>query len=239
MLLINVYYLTSNTKKYKVKNKQHHIIMKNSAQKVYYCENCKYHTKTISDFKRHLTSNIHIENKEKHKKPVEIEKIIIYSCTECDKIYKSRNSLKYHNEIHEKKKCEDLMKQLKEINEKLQKLKEDNEKIQKLKEKNEKLQNTIKLIKSMKNVNKKKVISHALKTKVWYTWIGKNIGATSCSCCEINEITQMNFNCGYIQAESKGGSRLVENLKPVCKSCKLSMGTQNMWDFKIWMDLKY
>lgn len=42
----------------------------------------------------------------------------------------------------------------------------------------------------------------------------------------------MNFNCGHIQAEYKGGDQSIDNLKPICQSCNSSMGTQNMDDFK-------
>ena len=49
---------------------------------------------------------------------------------------------------------------------------------------------------------------------------------------KVNEITQMNFNCGHIQAESQRGDQSVDNLKPVCQSCNSSMGTQNMDEFK-------
>lgn len=60
----------------------------------------------------------------------------------------------------------------------------------------------------------------------------KSVGATKCPCCEVNEITQMNFNCGHIQAEYKGGDQSIDNFKPICQSCNSSMGTQNMDDFK-------
>lgn len=224
--------------------------MNKKTQKVFYCENCKYYSSDMSNFKRHLISNIHIENQEKFKKLTETKRITIYHCLECDKIYKSQNSLQHHNKMHEKKNRENLIKKLNEDNNELQKklrndseilikqLKEDNEKLQKkLKENseitqnklNENTRNTIKLI---KNANKKKFIPHSLKIKVWNRWIGKDVGSTTCPCCEVNEITQMNFNCGHIQAESKGGDQSVDNLKPVCQSCNSSMGTQNMDDFK-------
>ena len=74
--------------------------MKNNMINVYYCENCKYYTKNSSNFKRHLTSNDHINNQEKYKKSVEIKKINLYPCFECDKIYKSNDSLQHHQKRH-------------------------------------------------------------------------------------------------------------------------------------------
>ena len=80
--------------------------------------------------------------------------------------------------------------------------------------------------------NKKAKIPHALKTQVWNEWIGKEKGSALCLCCEVNEISQMNFACGHIIAESNGGELITSNLKPVCTSCNSSMGTNNMDSFK-------
>lgn len=78
---------------------------------------------------------------------------------------------------------------------------------------------------------KKKKIPIALKRKVWSKWIGEDIGKTKCLCCKLTDITQMNFSCGHIMAESKGGELNVDNLKPICASCNSSMGNQNMEEF--------
>ena len=41
------------------------------------------------------------------------------------------------------------------------------------------------------------------------------------------------FHCGHIQAEAHGGKLSVDNLKPICAGCNLSMGSENMIDFKV------
>lgn len=87
-------------------------------------------------------------------------------------------------------------------------------------------------IKKNKSKTKKMHIPHALKMQVWDKWVGKNIGTIKCLCCDVNEISQMNFACGHIIAESKGGQLMTSNLKPICTPCNSSMGTHNMDEFK-------
>ena len=44
-------------------------------------------------------------------------------------------------------------------------------------------------------------------------------------------MTQLNFICGHIVSGYNGGKINVDNLRPICMSCNLSMGTKNMQDF--------
>ena len=74
-------------------------------------------------------------------------------------------------------------------------------------------------------------IPHALRRTVWNTYIGEDIGSTECYVGCKTKISQMTFECGHIEAESKGGLTIVENLRPICSSCNKSMGTRNMHDF--------
>jgi len=81
---------------------------------------------------------------------------------------------------------------------------------------------------SHKNKYKKKSIPKSLKKKVWDKWIGPNIGRTKCLCCKHEEIRQIEFHCGHIIAEVNGGETNVENLRPICAQCNLSMGSMSM-----------
>ena len=47
------------------------------------------------------------------------------------------------------------------------------------------------------------------------------------------EISQMNFICGHVVSEFNGGKITIENLRPICVSCNLSMGTMDMNKFKM------
>jgi hypothetical protein len=85
------------------------------------------------------------------------------------------------------------------------------------------------------NINKKykkKSIPKTLKRLVWDKWVGKDIGTTKCLCCNHIEIRQIEFHCGHIIAESNGGETNVDNLKPICAQCNLSMKTMDMNEFK-------
>jgi hypothetical protein len=74
-------------------------------------------------------------------------------------------------------------------------------------------------------------IPAALRRTVWNTYIGEDIGSTKCYVGCKTKITQLTFECGHIEAESKGGLTTVDNLRPICSSCNRSIGTRNMHDF--------
>ncbi len=78
---------------------------------------------------------------------------------------------------------------------------------------------------------KKKAIPKRIKTLVWNEYIGEDIGSSLCLCCKKEKITQMNFTCGHVLSEAEGGEITVENLRPICNPCNLSMGTKHMDDF--------
>jgi len=80
--------------------------------------------------------------------------------------------------------------------------------------------------------NTKKNIPKTLKINVWNDLIGEEIGKTLCFCCEKKYITQSNFECGHILAESNGGKTILENLLPICSICNKSMKNMNLLEFK-------
>ena len=82
-----------------------------------------------------------------------------------------------------------------------------------------------------KGKKKKACIPLAVKRVVWNTYIGEEVGKTKCLCCNVTDITQMTFHCGHVVSENKGGPTTVDNLRPICSTCNLSMGTENMQDF--------
>ena len=78
---------------------------------------------------------------------------------------------------------------------------------------------------------KKKSIPLCLKALVWNKYIGEEKGIGYCQCCRKNIIKQISFHCGHIISERNGGSTTLNNLIPLCPTCNLSMGKQNMNDF--------
>ena len=79
---------------------------------------------------------------------------------------------------------------------------------------------------------RKKTIPKVVKDLTWQRWIGDDIAKAKCLCCGINEIKMNSFHCGHVISEADGGPTTVDNLRPVCATCNLSMRTQNMNTFK-------
>ena len=79
---------------------------------------------------------------------------------------------------------------------------------------------------------RKKPIPAALKRQVWDMWIGARAGEAQCLCCNSATIRQLEFHCGHIVPESKGGRTWAMNLRPICAKCNLSMGTRDMREFQ-------
>lgn len=78
---------------------------------------------------------------------------------------------------------------------------------------------------------KRKTIPKVLKDLVWDKNIGKDKGVGECYVCK-QQIESKKFHCGHIISEKDGGETQLNNLKPICATCNLSMGTQNMEEFK-------
>ena len=91
---------------------------------------------------------------------------------------------------------------------------------------NNKVKDTVKI-----PIHRKKAIPKALKKMVWDKYIGSNIGTSKCMCFKHQEIRQIEFHCGHVIAEAMNGSTTVDNLRPICAQCNLSMGKMNMNEF--------
>ena len=75
---------------------------------------------------------------------------------------------------------------------------------------------------------RKKNIPKSLKKMVWDKYIGADIGKSKCMCCKYQDIRQIEFHCGHVIAEANGGETKIDNLRPICAQCNLSMGKISM-----------
>lgn len=123
------------------------------------------------------------------------------SCAKCNKLFTTATSYKYCYE------CNISNKTLEEIDDRLSD--EDLDKYQPyIKEK----------------------IPKAVRNSLWRIYF-KNKITGLCQCCLIEKISYASFHSGHIKSERSGGSTSLDNLKPVCMMCNLSMGQMDMNEF--------
>ena len=79
---------------------------------------------------------------------------------------------------------------------------------------------------------KRTTIPKKVRMEAWDRYIGMDIGKALCMCCEKEDMTQMTFHCGHVISHADGGGMHINNLRPICASCNLSMRTQNMNEFR-------
>jgi hypothetical protein len=70
------------------------------------------------------------------------------------------------------------------------------------------------------------------KKIIWNHYIGDNKSKFLCLCCEKIEINPFDFCRAHVVAKSLNGLNNIENIRPCCKSCNESMGTENFFVYK-------
>ena len=87
-----------------------------------------------------------------------------------------------------------------------------------------------------KNSSKKKAkIPKAIREQTWIKTFGKDFEHKCYIKWCTNTINVFDFHVGHDKPESKGGSLNVDNLKPICARCNLSMS--NNFSIKEWNKL--
>lgn len=76
----------------------------------------------------------------------------------------------------------------------------------------------------------KEKIPLPVKHALWAKYFSDNMNGI-CQCCKTTPIHSTNFDCGHIISEKCGGNIHLDNLKPICRTCNSSMGTQNMEEY--------
>ena len=81
----------------------------------------------------------------------------------------------------------------------------------------------------------KAVIPKALREQVWLNFIGKHYTSKCFVRWCKNDINVFNFQVGHNIPESKGGTLVLENLRPICCRCNSSMS--NNYTIDEWQEL--
>lgn len=82
-----------------------------------------------------------------------------------------------------------------------------------------------------KTTKTKKSIPKKIKEDVWDKWVGENEGISLCYCCRKTKLSKSNFVCGHVLSENNGGTISIDNMRPICNSCNLSMKTKHMFEY--------
>lgn len=78
---------------------------------------------------------------------------------------------------------------------------------------------------------KRKTIPKKIRNLVWETYISKKDRLGKCFCCRNKEISSDEWHCGHVISDKNKGKPEIENLRPLCSSCNLSMSDMNMYEF--------
>lgn len=77
----------------------------------------------------------------------------------------------------------------------------------------------------------RKTIPKKIRGEAWKIQFGDSTKG-SCFCCRKELDIFDDWHAGHIVSHSNGGADTAQNLRPVCGSCNLSMGTEHMDEFK-------
>lgn len=81
------------------------------------------------------------------------------------------------------------------------------------------------------NSEPRKAIPKKIRGEAWKNQFGDSTKG-SCFCCKKELDIFDDWHAGHIVSHSDGGKDTADNLRVVCGSCNLSMGTENMYAFK-------
>lgn len=87
------------------------------------------------------------------------------------------------------------------------------------------------LIDTYRQSQTRKQIPKKIRGEAWKAMFGPSTEG-ACFCCRKSLEIFDDWHAGHIVAQANGGPDTAANLRPVCASCNLSMGTENMDEFK-------
>jgi hypothetical protein len=78
----------------------------------------------------------------------------------------------------------------------------------------------------------RKSIPKKLRLRVWRHYFRSEEADGICFCCGDEIYYEVDYEACHVIAHKHGGTDTLDNLRPGCRSCNRSMGTQNMVEFK-------
>ncbi len=189
-----------------------------SDKNMYVCEFCNAKFTCKANYYRHKKHLCSVKLAQEEKKSIDAQnQTKMYYENIIEKLQKELDIIKYNFALKSSE-CDNLKKELNITKDKLEM-------------KNNELISVLSKNKIGKTVGIRKALPKKVREMVWTTYIGKDDGTSKCMCCKKTDIDQMNFHCGHVISANDGGSDKIDNLRPICALCNLSMGTQNMDDF--------
>ena len=85
--------------------------------------------------------------------------------------------------------------------------------------------------KATKQPKTKREVPKKVRGDAWKKYVGTDNGEAPCLCCRTTTITPFEFHAGHVISETNGGLATVENIRPICGTCNLSMGKRDMREF--------
>lgn len=70
-----------------------------------------------------------------------------------------------------------------------------------------------------------------LKEQVWARYIGDDKNESHCMSCRKQKVNKKTFVCGRVICYKNGGKITIENLRPICHACSLSIKNKDLMDF--------
>jgi HNH endonuclease len=91
------------------------------------------------------------------------------------------------------------------------------------------------LEKKMTNLSlegKRRSIPKQVQDLLWIKYEPKNSTIGKCYSCGVEiRLVPRNYDAGHVISRYNGGSDEISNLRPICRSCNLSMGTRDMSEY--------
>ncbi len=195
----------------------------------YHCSICDYKTNR----KDVMSAHINRINKcgDGEKKAHFIEVPIEIKCKDCNRHFSGKRALDRHTKDRCKNKVDikiDFEKEFNIMRTEYEKLKNTEKEFNNLQIEYEKLKEKLKETQIKPREKYKQKLSTVLRFAVWNNTIGQKVAVHKCLCCNSNEISQQNFQCGHVISRFNGGEDVIDNLVPICGTCNGSMGTMDM-----------